>query len=413
MKNLLFLLFLVSGMSLQAQVAVNKDGSSPDNSAMLDVKSTSAGMLVPRMTTIQRNAIASPAPGLLVFCTDNHFYYSNQGTATSPNWVMVNSKWAPVGLGIYYSGGNVGIGTTSPYYNLDVEGPSAYINLKATMGTATLILDKGTTIDNSFLVFSKAYISHWGIGTMGNDNFTLYNSGLSSEALGINQITNDATFSGRLGIKIYPNYDLHVNSSDFTAAFLTTNADGGTVMDVEATGAFNVWGIYASAAFTGYAGYFAGDVYTTGTYIPSDERLKENILPMQNALDKVMKLDVKSYTFKQEFARMNLPTTMQYGFTAQNLESVFPGLVKLNPAKGKEQPVEFKAVNYTGMIPVLTEALQEQQKQMEVKNARIDSLQSQYTALQKQFDDLKSMVMAIQLTQNNIPKKMMTPRAQK
>ena len=405
MKNLLVLLFLVPGMYLQAQVAVNNDGTAPDNSAMLDVKSTTAGMLVPRMTTIQRNAIANPAPGLLVFCTDNNFYYSNQGTAASPNWVMVNSKWTAVGPGICYSAGNVGIGTTAPAYNLDVEGPSTYINVKAMGGTANLILDKATATDNSLLVCQKAYIPYWGIGTLGSNNFTIYNAGYSTEALGINLATNDATFSGRLGIKIYPNFDLHVNSTDLTAAFITTDAVNGTALDAEGTGTGFTWGLFAVAPATGYAGYFSGSIYCTGSYLPSDERLKENIQPMQNALEKVMKLDVRTYTFKQEFARMNLPTSRQYGFTAQNLEGVFPELVKLNPAKGREQPVEFKAVNYTGMIPVLTEAIQEQQKLLENKDSRIDALQSQYTALQKQFDDLKSMVMAIQENQKLVPGK--------
>jgi hypothetical protein len=398
MKKLLFLLFVISGLNLSAQVAINSDGTAPDNSAMLDVKSTTAGMLVPRMTTIQRNAIASPAPGLLVFCTDNNFYYSNQGTAISPNWVMINSKWSPVGLGISYTGGNVGIGTTAPGYNLDVEGLSTYVYVKGTGGTANLILDKANTNDNSLMVCERAYIPTWGIGTLGSDNFTIYNSGISSEALGINQTNNYASFSGRIGIKTYPNYDLHVNSTDFTAAFITTNSDGGTAMDVEATGAAFAWGIYAYGPLTGYAGYFSGSIYCTGNYLPSDERLKENIQPMQDALGKIMKLDVKTYTFNQEFARMNLPTSRQYGFTAQNLEGVFPELVKLNPAKGKEQPIEFKAVNYTGMIPILTQAIQEQQKQLEAKNARIDSLQ-------KQLDDLKILVLNIQQNQKHVPEK--------
>jgi hypothetical protein len=189
-----------------------------------------------------------------------------------------------------------------------------------------------------------------------------------------------------------------VNSTDFTAAFITTNSDGGTAMDVEATGAAFAWGIYAYGPLTGYAGYFSGSIYCTGNYLPSDERLKENIQPMQDALGKIMKLDVKTYTFNQEFARMNLPTSRQYGFTAQNLEGVFPELVKLNPAKGKEQPIEFKAVNYTGMIPILTQAIQEQQKQLEAKNARIDSLQ-------KQLDDLKILVLNIQQNQKHVPEK--------
>jgi uncharacterized protein (TIGR02145 family) len=54
-----------------AQVAVNSDGSSPDGSAMLEVKSTDKGFLPPRMTTTQRDAIGSPAEGLMIYNTDD------------------------------------------------------------------------------------------------------------------------------------------------------------------------------------------------------------------------------------------------------------------------------------------------------------------------------------------------------
>lgn len=52
------------------QIAVNSDGSQPDNSAMLDVKSTSKGLLIPRLTSAQRSAIVNPVAGLMVFQTD-------------------------------------------------------------------------------------------------------------------------------------------------------------------------------------------------------------------------------------------------------------------------------------------------------------------------------------------------------
>ncbi len=57
-------------MSVDAQVAINTDGSSPANSAILDLKSTDKGFLAPRMTQTQRNAIASPEAGLIVWCTN-------------------------------------------------------------------------------------------------------------------------------------------------------------------------------------------------------------------------------------------------------------------------------------------------------------------------------------------------------
>jgi hypothetical protein len=72
---------------LNAQnVAINTDGSTPDNSAMLDIKSTDKGLLIPRMA--QANRPATPATGLLIYQTDNTpgFYYYN-GTA----WVQMST----------------------------------------------------------------------------------------------------------------------------------------------------------------------------------------------------------------------------------------------------------------------------------------------------------------------------------
>lgn len=66
MKNLFILLFLAAGLSAWSQVGINADASAPDNSAMLDVKSTTKGLLAPRMTQAQRNAITNPAAGRLI-----------------------------------------------------------------------------------------------------------------------------------------------------------------------------------------------------------------------------------------------------------------------------------------------------------------------------------------------------------
>ncbi|MBK8492712.1 MAG: hypothetical protein IPL49_17955 [Saprospirales bacterium] len=66
-KHLLPLFLLLTAATLNAQVGINQDNSAADPSAMLDVKSSDKGMLIPRMTTAQRNAIASPATGLLVY----------------------------------------------------------------------------------------------------------------------------------------------------------------------------------------------------------------------------------------------------------------------------------------------------------------------------------------------------------
>jgi hypothetical protein len=100
MKNLLFLLFAAMGMIAHSQVAINTDGSLPDNSAMLDIKSTVKGMLLPRMTMAQRNAITSPASGLMIYQTDNTpGCYFNSGNSNSPAWVIAGtgSGWGLTG----------------------------------------------------------------------------------------------------------------------------------------------------------------------------------------------------------------------------------------------------------------------------------------------------------------------------
>ena len=122
----LIVFFLLLGVSVSAQVAVNTDGSSPDNSAMLDVKSTNRGFLAPRMTFAQRLAISNPATGLLVFQTDaTAGLYYNAGTPALPLWTMVgvgggSSPWLMNGSSVYYNSGNAGIGTDSPVSRLHV-----------------------------------------------------------------------------------------------------------------------------------------------------------------------------------------------------------------------------------------------------------------------------------------------------
>ncbi|MEI6138212.1 MAG: fibrobacter succinogenes major paralogous domain-containing protein [Mariniphaga sp.] len=70
-KSCLLVLFLLIKSSLLfSQVAINADGSNPNNSAMLDVKSNNKGFLPPRMTHAEMNAIQNPAEGLIIYCTD-------------------------------------------------------------------------------------------------------------------------------------------------------------------------------------------------------------------------------------------------------------------------------------------------------------------------------------------------------
>ena len=127
MKTILFLtvIMFLSAFSSFAQVAINTDGSSPDPSAMLDVKSDTAGILIPRMTAAQRDAINNPAEGLLVYVTtDSSFYFYRNS-----QWSIISSDtavWHTSGNKIYTLSHDVGIGTSTPSGKLELVDTNYY-----------------------------------------------------------------------------------------------------------------------------------------------------------------------------------------------------------------------------------------------------------------------------------------------
>ncbi|MEI6436898.1 MAG: hypothetical protein WCP32_18895, partial [Bacteroidota bacterium] len=90
-KLFILLFFLTLCFQLSAQVSIDSAVSTADASSILDIKSKTKGMLIPRMTKTQRVAISQPANGLLVYQTDapNGFpsgFYVNTGTSGTPVW---------------------------------------------------------------------------------------------------------------------------------------------------------------------------------------------------------------------------------------------------------------------------------------------------------------------------------------
>ena len=87
MKAILTCLGFFALMNVSAQspgISINSDGSNADGSAILDVKSSSKGFLMPRMTEAQKNAVSNPASGLMIFQTDGESgFYFYDGTAWS------------------------------------------------------------------------------------------------------------------------------------------------------------------------------------------------------------------------------------------------------------------------------------------------------------------------------------------
>lgn len=122
-------------------------------------------------------------------------------------------------------------------------------------------------------------------------------------------------------------------------------------------------GIYGAVAggTNMWAAYFEGPGFIPGGWWdPSDESLKENIEPMENAFDALTSLEPKSYTYSSGvYPNQYMPSGTQYGLIAQELELVLPQLVKeVSRPNSLDDPSDesiytFKAVNYTRLIPFL------------------------------------------------------------
>ena len=199
----LFCLFTLN--TAYPQVAINTDGSQPDSKSILDVASTTLGVLLPRMTEAQRTAISSPPQGLLVFQIDGGvnagLYYA---TGSGNNWTLIfhSNTTAITGNGStnyipYWTGtnalaftgmywdntnGRLGIGTTSPQAKLQVNG-RVLINYAAAPGFY------GQSND-----INKVYVGYDGAGT----GLELYNF-TSTKSLMVRD-NGYLTYLGNVGI---------------------------------------------------------------------------------------------------------------------------------------------------------------------------------------------------------------------
>jgi len=121
-KLLLAILICFWAIGLMAQNNVGIGTTTPNQSSILDLTSTDKGFLAPRMTTVQRTAIAAPAPGLLIFDTDFGCYYYYNGA-----WNSLCSAIGPTGpqgiTGQTGATGNTGVtGITGATGNTGLQG---------------------------------------------------------------------------------------------------------------------------------------------------------------------------------------------------------------------------------------------------------------------------------------------------
>lgn len=112
----------------------------------------------------------------------------------------------------------------------------------------------------------------------------------------------------------------------------------------------------------------------------SDSRLKRSIIPIEGALDKVSKLNGVSFRWNKDYAktRRDLKTkivTRSIGFIAQEVEKIVPEVISTDKIDNFD--FDIKKVDYEKMVALLTEAIKEQQTQIELLKEEIKDLKNQ------------------------------------
>lgn len=129
--------------------------------------------------------------------------------------------------------------------------------------------------------------------------------------------------------------------------------------------------------------YSDGTAELNGAAFTSDLRLKTHISTLNNSVENVMKLRGVTFNWNKSLPQnASASDKLQYGFIAQEVEKVFPTLVNTD-SNG------YKSINYIGIIPVLTEAVKEQQEE-------IKTLKEENEQLKSTLEDLLKRVKALE-----------------
>jgi len=114
-----------------------------------------------------------------------------------------------------------------------------------------------------------------------------------------------------------------------------------------------------------------------------DIRLKKNITGIENVMEKLDLINGVYYEWEQnDTARLLLKEGRQIGVIAQEVEKVYPELVRTND-RG------YKTVDYSKLTPILLEAIKEQQKQIDIYRSENDDLRSMFQALKEKVDQIE------------------------
>jgi len=283
------------------------------------------------------------------------------------------------------SNGNMGVGTATPSakfnviesnesatqtnFQHDVQYAGYLLSTDYTDGAFTPGFFWQTGNDNPGKPKAGIYLKETGSGT------SMYFGTSNAPATGITNnglvITPSGTLQSSQGTATTPTYSFTgaPNTGMFSigSTILNFSTSGVERMRINATGHVVIGGTTSPTwLFSVY-----GTTYcSSGQWDASDSQFKQNITAIDAPIEKLNQLNGKRYSYNTTaFPGMNFPNGFTYGVIAQEVQAVLPELVQADSAG-------YLAVNYTGLIPVIIEAVKTQQQTIKAQEIRINTLET-------------------------------------
>lgn len=394
MRKIIYAILFSATLGFQMNAQVGIGTTSPNSSSSLDISSLTTGVLIPRVSltsTLVAAPVITPATSLLV-------YNINTAGDVTPGYYYWNGVWVRLATGNpwtitsnnFNTNGTQSIITSIPSTITSARAAWLVGTNAATTNanTATGFLGTSTNqhidlVSNNLVRGRLSNLGEFFIGTtntvlagdlmngVGNAAFPWAVNGYSSfnGSATYGQITGGTTAFGGVQGEYYG-----------------TNLSGAGVRGISSNQSIGVSG--QEITYNGWAVRADGDIGTTGGYfILSDGRLKKDIAPIEKALDKILKMEGVSYHYNTEkYQKYSLNPRHQLGFIAQDIEKILPeavvtkNLSTTNTSRAEEgkdvEVMQVKTVNLDAVIPVLVEAIKEQQAQIEDLKKEIQLLKN-------------------------------------
>jgi len=394
--SVLSILLIYCGfVSVQAQsVAINTDGSAPDASAILDVKSMTKGLLIPRMETDERIVITNPATGLIVYDTDSNSFWCYGGGS----WIEILQGYVTL-LKDADADTKIQVeeSTDEDIIHFDLAGTQRWVmtgtRLEPRNSGQSVFIGEGAGANDDLSTNHNVFVGY----RAGNANTTgFYNTAAGFEALFNNTTGHSNTAEGRSalysnttadGNTANGNFALSHNKGNYNTAIGNAAFDNVTEYDNSIAVGHNAQPGASNTIRLGNSGNSSIGGYANWSNV-SDGRFKVDVKENVAGLEFIKKLRPVTYhldmdalaAFHNTPDSLRLPESeklkkaeLQVGFIAQEVETAAKEVnFNFHGVDVPKNETSHYGLRYAEFVVPLVKAVQEQQEIIEMHKAAID-----------------------------------------